>query len=134
MLEGLKFHHIGVAAHDIEKELTHYSYLGYQLEGSMFVDPLQGVRGCFITADNQPRLEILVNHGESTMLNSWLENGIKFYHFAYETNDIFTTISELEKKRAKVIVKPKPAVAFNNRLICFLVIPNMLLIELIEQG
>ena len=40
-----EFHHIGVAAREIEKELFSYKILGYVREGNTFQDPKQGIKG-----------------------------------------------------------------------------------------
>ena len=54
------------------------------------------------------------------------------YHQAYTTRDIHATMEELLSQRARIIVPPTPAVAFDNRHICFLILPSMSLIELIQ--
>ena len=133
MIENLKFHHIGIACNDLEKELQNFSFLGYKKEGSFFIDRNQGIKGIFIAANDQPRMELLINFGEKGTLNSLLQKGIKMYHICYETDDIFKSIKALESIGAKLIISPLEAVAFNNKMITFLMLPNMLLIELAEK-
>ena len=55
---SLQFHHIGVAAKNIERELQVYKSLGYECESAYFEDTLQGIRGMFLTAQGAPRLEM----------------------------------------------------------------------------
>lgn len=55
------FHHIGVATNDIRKEISVFSLFGYTKESEVFEDTEQGIRGQFIVAKNQPRLELLTN-------------------------------------------------------------------------
>lgn len=105
--------------------------LGYHEEGKDFLDTLQGIRGRFL-AGGGPRLELLVQTAQGGVLQPWLNGGIKFYHTAYETPDLGDGIAYLRGQRARLIVKPVPATAFNGRKIAFLMLPSMLLVELIQ--
>lgn len=134
MIEGAAFHHIGVACRDLGAEEAHFSALGYEPEGTLFEDPRQGIRGQFLTATGQPRLELLVNAGETGPLDPWLAKGVKFYHFAYEVPALGAAIESLKALRARVMVPPVPAVAFGMRHIAFLMHPNGALTELIEAA
>ena len=132
-INGFEFHHIGVATKDIEKEFKNYAILGYSKEDKFDGDTNQGVKGLFITAKNQPRLELLQNLENSITLDFWLNQGVKMYHFGYlvkdieKAYDVFTT-----KLRAKVISPMKKSAYFGKR-ICFLMMNNMFIIELIEE-
>ncbi len=132
-LSLLEFHHIGIATKNLAREEKFYRLLGYVDENNSFEDPIQGVRGKFLVTPNQPRLELLENLDGSDTLTPWLEQGVKMYHLAYFVDDIHAKISELTANRAKLISDPVPAVAFDNRLIVFLMLPNRALIELIEK-
>ena len=129
---GFDFHHIGVATRGIEKELPTYLLLGYQREDEPFTDPAQGIRGLFLTSEGQPRLELLENLEGSKTLDKPLEHGQKLYHMAYLVGDIERAIEVLAANRAKVIAPLKYSAYFGAR-ICFLMLPNMGLIELIEE-
>jgi len=131
---GLAFHHVGVACTDIEAESARLAPLGYRFEREPFADPRQGVRGVFLVGQ-APRLELLepLPGREDGVLAPWLAASIKLYHLAYETPDLASAIAHLRKSRAKVVVEPVPAVAFDGRDIAFLLLPNRLLIELIER-
>ena len=128
----LAFHHIGVATKSIEKELPVYTLMGYEKEGEAFEDPAQGIRGLFITAKDQPRLELLENLPDSHTLDKPLENGQKFYHTAYYVDNIEAALEMYKNNRAKVISPLKESVYFGKR-ICFLMLPNMQMIELLEK-
>lgn len=132
MFGGFIFHHIGVATRNIERELQTYSLLGYVKEGEMFEDPAQGIRGQFIVAKDQPRLELLENLEGSHTLDKQLENRQKFYHTAYYVKNIDQCQDSLLNCRAKMISPQKESVYFKKR-ICFLMLPNMQMIELLEQ-
>ena len=129
-LSQLSFHHIGVACKDLETETDKLKILGYSIEGDDFIDPIQGVKGRFLTGQT-PRLELLVPLSTDSVLSPWLKSNVKMYHLAYETNSLEGAIQKLCAQRGRLVVKPVPAVAFNNREIAFIMLPNMLLVELI---
>lgn len=128
---GLAFHHIGVAVRQIEKELPFYTLMGYEAEGACFEDPEQGVRGLFLTARDQPRLELLENLPGSHTLDVQLKNNQKMYHMAYLVRNIEKAATVLSKNRAKIVSPMKESVYFGKR-ICFMMLPDMMMVELIE--
>lgn len=130
-IHGFKFHHIGVATTNINKEFETYKILGYSKESEVFEDELQGIRGLFIVADGQPRLELLENLDNSTTLDYWINNKNKMYHFAYYVENIEKALEIFKNNRFKVISPLKKSVYFHKR-ICFLMLPNTYIIELIE--
>lgn len=133
-ISKMDFHHIGVATRSVEEERKSWEMLGYVPEGEYFSDELQGIGGLFITAKNQPRLELLENLPSSRTLDLWLERGVKFYHFAYLVDNIDSAITLYTKTfRGRIISPKKPAVAFGSRYICFIMFANGLIIELIER-
>lgn len=131
LIGRLEFHHIGIATHSIEEEFRAYRFLGYSREDAKFEDPEQGIRGQFITAANQPRLELLENLEGSDSLDVWLDNRVKMYHFAYKTRHFDTAIKVLNQNRIRTVSPPKRSVYFKQR-ICFLMLSPGFLIELIE--
>lgn len=132
LIGTLEFHHIGVATTDIEKEFQSYRFLGYEREAASFEDSEQGIKGQFIVAPGQPRLELLENLVGSTTLDAWIDKKIQMYHFAYKVTDIEAAINVLNKNRIRVISPLKTSVYFGRR-ICFLMLSPTFLIELIEH-
>jgi RimJ/RimL family protein N-acetyltransferase len=128
---NFEFHHIGIASYDIEKEFNSYEMLGYRKEGNSFVDKLQGVKGQFIVAEGQPRVELLQNLENSHALDVWLDNKIKMYHVAYYVQSISESIKILTANRVKVVRQAQKSAYFCSE-ICFMVCSNMLMIELIK--
>ncbi|MEM9379883.1 MAG: VOC family protein [Planctomycetota bacterium] len=132
MIEGGRFHHVGVACTDLDREAERFGQLGYRREGDDFTDPEQRISGRFLVADGQPRLELLVDSGPGGPLGPWLEKGVKLYHFAYEVPDLGAALDRLTRDRARVVVPPVPAVAFGGREIAFAMQPGGFLVELIH--
>lgn len=130
--EGYEFHHLGYATTSIERERAIFEFLGYRIEGASFVDPVQGVAGCFLVGPG-PRIELLENLPDARTLAPWIEASIKIYHLAYWVDDIEAAINWARTQRAKLTVKPVPAVAFGGRLISFVMFRNGLLLEFIQR-
>ncbi len=130
----MTFHHIGIAAKDMVTETRVWETLGYRAEGAAFEDAQQGIRGMFVVAHNQPRLEIMENLPNATTLDAWLGKGVKFYHFAYLVDNIDDAIVLFTKKCGGKLISPKKkSVAFDRENICFIIFFNGLVIELIEK-
>ena len=129
----LRFHHVGVACTDIEQEAARLAPLGYVREGLPFVDPVQGIRGQFVSGQS-PRLELLEQFAPAGVLQPWLDSETKLYHLAYETPDLDASLARLRSARAKLVVAPVAAVAFGGRQIAFVLLPNRLLVELIAMA
>ena len=125
------FHHIGYATQAIRNELLVFEEIGYKKCGPEFIDEIQGVRGCFLECDGS-RIELLENLPLRTTLTPWLGSKIKAYHFAYIVNELAETVRHLKSKKALLISSPSPSVAFEGRSICFMMLRNRQLIELIE--
>jgi methylmalonyl-CoA/ethylmalonyl-CoA epimerase len=130
---ALAFHHLGYACTSIARERSAFELLGYKQEGSTFSDPIQAVNGCFMVGPG-PRIELLENTEGSKTLTPWLDAGTKLYHLAYEIETTLDqALSFVLRERARVVVKPVPAVAFGGRQVCFVMFRHGLLLELIER-
>jgi methylmalonyl-CoA/ethylmalonyl-CoA epimerase len=132
LLRGLRFHHIGLACRDLDKEAEALRLVGYEMEGEKFSDPLQKIHGCFLIGPG-PRVELLAPLNESSPILTWLNKDIKMYHQAYEVESIEHAVEELKARQSVVVSRPKPAIAFGGRKVAFLMLPNRMLVELIEN-
>jgi methylmalonyl-CoA/ethylmalonyl-CoA epimerase len=130
---SLTFHHVGVACRNLDGETKRFAALGYSAESLDFADPIQGVVGRFLVGGG-PRMELLAPLAAGGVLTPWIKAGIKLYHLAYETSDFDGAVAHLRNAGGKMLVPPVPAVAFGNRRITFLMLPNMLMTELIESA
>ena len=126
----MRFHHAGVACRNLDREQRVWEAVGYRPEGPDFTDPLQGVRGRFLVGDG-PRLELLEPLPGADTLDPWIKGGSRMYHQAYETADLQAGIEQLG---GRVVRPPTPAVAFGGREVCFVAMPSLMLIELIQSA
>lgn len=128
----LEFHHMGIACRSIDYEISTFKMLGYRFEDKHFIDNNQGIMGKFGVAEGQPRVELLQNMENSNTLDVYLEKGIKIYHYAYIVNNI-ERATEYIRKCKGVLVSPLKLSSYFGKRICFFMMSNMLLIELIEE-
>jgi len=130
--KGFEFHHMGYATTSMERERVQFAALGYRQDGPEFIDPVQGVAGCFLCGPG-PCIELLENLPDSHTLTPWLNAGVRIYHSAYLVDNLEDANAWIRTMRAKVIASPVPAVAFQGRRICFAMLRNQWTIELIEK-
>jgi methylmalonyl-CoA/ethylmalonyl-CoA epimerase len=130
----MNFHHIGVATHNIEETIKKYILFGYQASTGTFFDPLQNVYILFMEKQGSPRLELVAPVDKnSPILNTLNKNGTTPYHFCYEVDDIGKEAEKFKKMKFLMVSKILPAVAFNDRLVCFLYSKESGLIELLNK-
>jgi len=127
------FHHVGIACQSFEAESGGLAILGYRRDGPDFTDPIQGIRGRFLVGLG-PKLELVSPIAPGGVLQGWLDRGVKMYHLAFEVPDVKAELDRLRRARARVVAGPVPAVAFGNRDIAFCMLPNLLLVELIQMA
>ena len=130
----MNFHHIGIATHNIEETTKKYNLFGYQTATDTFFDPIQNVYIRFMEKLNSPRIELVAPvDQDSPILNTIKKNGTIPYHFCYEVDNITKEVETLKKMKFLMVTKILPAVAFNNRLVCFLYSKESGLIELLNK-
>lgn len=131
-LGNFTFHHIGYACADFEKETAAFRMLGFRQKDADFIDETQGIHGRFLAADGQPEIELLKNLDGSKTLDHWLDRGTSMYHLAYTTKKFDEALEHFRRMRCVISRQPEHSAYFGKR-ICFLMLPNMLMIELIEE-
>lgn len=132
-MNDLRFHHIGIACHDIEATKPFYVTMGY-VPSETIEDPLQNIYICFLDKPNAPLLELLAPVDEKSPVNRTLAaSGVTPYHICYSVNNMDVAIKELKNMRFVRVSRPTPACAMNNKLVCFLFKKEVGLIELVEE-
>jgi methylmalonyl-CoA/ethylmalonyl-CoA epimerase len=126
-----RFHHVGVACRSLDREEAGLAWLGYGRTGELFTDEHQGISGVFLEGPG-PRLELLEPLEGRDVLDPWLEGRAKMYHLAYEVDELDPATEAARNAGARPVSPAAPAVAFGNRRICFIMLPSLFLVELIE--
>lgn len=132
---SMTFHHIGIATIDIEKSIFIYQEIGYEWQKEMiYTDVIQNVRLAFMFREGHPLIELVASLNAASPINNLLHKSkTSPYHTCYEVEDIEATIKSLKALRFFPTAKPVPAIAFDNRLICFLYHPHFGLVELLQR-
>jgi methylmalonyl-CoA/ethylmalonyl-CoA epimerase len=128
---GVRLHHLGIACKSIAADSAGLEILGFKREGEDFDDPRQGIKGRFLVGPGV-RFELLEDLPGHATLVPWLASRTRIYHQAYLADDLDTSLAHLVEAGARVTRPPMPAVAFSGRRVVFAMLPQMMLVELIE--
>lgn len=132
MLSEFKFHHLGIAVHNIDETANYYVESGYEKSEPIY-DNIQNVKICFLKKKGMPTLELIAPVNENSPINQTLNKmGVTPYHCCYSVNDLDNAVKRLKTKKYIVLAKPVEACALGGKRICFLFNNNVGLIELVE--
>lgn len=130
----MNFHHLGIATNNIEDSISKYFIFGYEQFTEIYFDPIQNVYITFISKKNSPMIEFVAPVDQnSPILNTLNKNGTTPYHICFEVDDIYSEVEKLKKLKFIMVSKIVPAIAFQNRLVCFLYSKESGLIELLNK-
>lgn len=133
MISGLIFDHIGYATPSIEKTAQYYLNAGYVMSDIVY-DPVQNVNISFLSKSEMPLIELLEPvDSYSPIVKTIEKSGVTPYHVCYRVFDIEDSIKQLKVLKFIPLSKPVKAIAFDNRMICFLFNKDVGLIELLEE-
>ena len=122
-----------MACRNIAAELPELAIIGYTLEGPLIEDPIQQVRIQFVTGGG-PRIELIEPITVQSPIHGTLKRGGKFYHLAYEVDQLDQAVDHFRSSNFYPVASPAPAAAFGMRRIVFMASATLTLIELIESG
>ena len=131
----LKFSHIGVAVPDLDQAVATYQRIfGYSISSGPFVDPIQKVSVCFLSANGagEVSIELVAPTGADSPVNRMLTKGISAYHLCYEVANIDEALEQVRSQGCVVLGHPVEAVAFQGRRIAWFYTPTRQLTELVE--
>jgi methylmalonyl-CoA/ethylmalonyl-CoA epimerase len=130
----MKFHHVGIAVQNINEAIHAYQVLGYSQSSAIIHDPIQKVQLCFLDKDGSPTLELVAaSSQDSPVTNILAKNGPTPYHNCFEVDNIIESVANLKLSGFRRLSAIVPAIAFENRRICFLYQKEVGLIELLEN-
>lgn len=129
---NLEFDHLGIIVKSIEKSILWYQKLGYAIEGKIFEDHLQQMRGIFLNKKSSPRIELIEDLSDSKVLAKLInsQNG-KIYHLAYRVERLEENLPQLLEELNVRILSPIKAGTFFKK-ICFVFSSEAQIIELVE--
>lgn len=131
----MKLHHIGIVVPKIQESLGELTrFFTFETIGIPTLIGSQKVNVCFLKI-GEIYLELIEPASDDSPVSNFVSKGGGFHHLCFEVEDIHKEIRRLEKRGARLVVKP--VIGFENRLIAFVVL-NMKnikcnLIELAEE-
>jgi methylmalonyl-CoA/ethylmalonyl-CoA epimerase len=133
---GLRLHHIGLVVREIEEFRAFcVDVLQYRERTPMIHDPVQTAFVQFFSIpDSDHYIELVAPDSDTSRLREASRKGLPLNHLCYSCENIVAMVSNLHASGCIVMQAPVPAVAFDGRLIAWLVTPIGLLIELVERG
>jgi methylmalonyl-CoA/ethylmalonyl-CoA epimerase len=132
----LRLHHIGLAVRGIEEFRTFYvDVLQYQERTPVIHDPIQTALVQFFSIPGADHcLGLVAPDSKSSKLWEACRKGKVLNHLCYSCVNVAPMISFMKESGCFVIQNPVPAVAFDGRLIAWLMTPDGLLVEVVERG
>lgn len=129
----MQIDHIGYVVKSIEKSLREFEKLGYEKCSTFFNDERRKVKIQFIKK-NDYMVELIEPMDETSDAYAYYKR-IKDgpYHICYRVDNIDESIKDFVENGYLLLKEKEPAIAFDNRNVCFLYKNAMGLIELIES-
>jgi catechol 2,3-dioxygenase-like lactoylglutathione lyase family enzyme len=131
-----RLHHVGIVVRGIAEFRSFYvDVLQYRERTPVIHDPIQTAFVQFFSIQGADHyIELVAPDGESSKLQEACRKGKTLNHLCYSCGNIAAMISFMKESGCFVIQKPVPAVAFEGRLIAWLMTQDGLLVELVERG
>lgn len=134
MIDGLTFHHHGLAVRRDDDALAMLGLLGYDAS-EVVNDPLLGVNLRLCTHPSFPTVEIVMpGEGQGPIDAILRRHDQLLYHTCYEVVDRAAVLYAFERADLRTIevVGPTPAVLFGGRKVSFHSVMGFGLVELLE--
>ena len=134
MVKDATFCHIGYVTDSIEATAAEYVKAGYE-KSQTWDDEIQRTKICFLTRDGMPTIELVEPLNDKSSVNKTLaKTGVAPYHQCFEVPDIDKAFEQMTDDMGFIpLFRPVEAVAFNNRLICYLYKKEIGFVELVSK-
>lgn len=130
----MKIDHIGYAVKRIDRALSSFEKLGYVFEPAID-DTDRNVKLAFGVKDGY-RIELVapLNKKQESPVDQYLSNAVGTpYHICHESDRFDDEIEELKIQGYKVVIEPRPAVAFGGRRVVFMMNIGFGLMEIVKK-
>lgn len=126
-----------MAVFDIKKSICGFRGFGWILDGDIIEDKVRNVSLAFLKHYSSGEVLELVSplNKKSPISNTLnlMKNVAVPYHICYEVRDIDRAINILKARKYVLTDKAKPAMAFDDRRVAFMLNRDVGLIELLER-
>ena len=130
---ALSMHHVGCAVESIDNALDHYGVLGFQKVSEIVEIKSQSVHVCFIEVGPKVYIELIQGIGDKSPVSSFLLKRQNYYHVCYCVPEVQSAITTLDYSGFRKL-SVFESEAFNGSLCAFLFTPDLVLIELCQEG
>lgn len=131
----MKIDHIGYAVRRIDRAIDAFKELGFNF-CEMIDDTDRNVKLAFGEKDGY-RIELVspLDKEKTSPVDQYVDRmpGIP-YHICYCSSDFDRDIEALKRRGYKVIIEPKPAIAFDGKRVAFLMNIGFGLMEIVEKN
>jgi methylmalonyl-CoA/ethylmalonyl-CoA epimerase len=134
--EGQCLHHIGIVVASISAVATGFARsISASWDGRIIHDPIQVASVSFLsTGAGQPLIELVEPAGDDSPVARFAHRGGGLHHLCYEVAGLEEQIQLSRAAEAVIVRSPQPAVAFDNRRICWVFTRERLLVEYLETN
>ena len=130
----MKIHHIGYLVKKLPEAAEAFENLGYVSRGGITDDTLRGVDILFMEKDGYVIELVSPNRPDSVAAGLLKTRKNSPYHICYLCGELEQELAVLTASGYVQIDEPTPAPALENRRVCFLVHPQLGMIELLEEN
>lgn len=128
----LKFDHLGIIVKSIEKAIPLYVSLGYAIDGEIFCDEQQQMRGIFLVKPDEPRVELIEDLSASKALTKMINTPCgRIYHLAYRVANLEANLNEILNTLNVRLLSPIKDGSYYKK-VCFVFSQDMQILELVE--
>ena len=130
-----RIHHIGFVVQSIEASMPGFLHsINGTWDGRIFHDPIQSVKVAFLSTPGAGvQIELVEPAGDQNPVSAFLAKGGGLHHVCYEVDNCDAAILTMRERKALIVKRPQPAVAFNGRRIAWILTAEKLLIEFVEM-
>lgn len=127
-------HHVGFIVQSIEASMPGFlQSMNGTWDEKIFHDPIQCVKVAFLsTLGSDVQIELVEPAGDRNPVSAFLAKGGGIHHVCYEVDDCDTALALMRQRKALVVKRPQPAVAFEGRRIAWVLTAEKLLVEFVE--
>lgn len=132
-----RLHHIGIVVQSIQSSAPGYTQgVSMKWDGVIFHDPIQTVRVTFLRHHlaSVPMIELVEPAAPDSRVAAFLKRGGGLHHLCFEVPSLAAQLESALSSGAILLSEPKPAVAFNQRLIAWVYTREKLLIEYLQSS
>lgn len=131
-----RLHHIGFVVQNIEQSMPGFlTSVHGTWDQKIFHDPIQSVKVAFLsTPGTDVQIELVEPAGERSPVAAFLAKGGGLHHVCYAVDDCDAALALMRERKALVVRRPQPAIAFDGRRIAWILTAEKLLIEFVELG